>query len=220
MKNCICCLSLLILSNLIACSGIGDLEHTEEAALEPIDTSIQLLRHMVEQTATMDSILAIAAAKKEKEQAMYLELALEKVEALKAAYDKSFEETENYVESIPFTTFLGKPAESGALEIIEFGDQYTRIYADYFDGEPIGGKLFFIQNSALIAIEVIQLKEKITENGAFIQDESTHILYYHNEALLSMIDLSTNEAVELGSIAWLDENLADWELVKAQVEIF
>jgi hypothetical protein len=216
MKNCICCLSLLVLSSLVACSGSEESNFPKQNQLETIDPTTRFGQAKeVVATTKIDSTLLIEATEKEK--ATQLKLALEHTKALKEAYDKDREIAENYVEFIPFTTFLGNPAESGALEIIKLEDQYTRIYADYFDGEPIGGKLFFIQNEALIAIEVIQLREKITENGAFIQDESTHILYYHEEVLLSMVDLSTNEAIEESTIGWLDENLADWELVKAHI---
>jgi hypothetical protein len=217
MKNCICCLSILILANLVACSDAKEREQTKEEGLEPLNTSVRLIHKVETNSINMDSILDVEVAEKEKIQAAQLETALETIVALKKSYDESTEEEENYVEAIPFTTFLGNPVESGALEIIQFGDHYTRIYADYFDGSPIGGKLFFVHNNALVAIEIIQLKEKVTENGAFIQDESTHILYYHDEALLSTIDLSTNKAVEPSSITWLDENLVDWTLVKAHI---
>lgn len=217
MKNGICCLSILILANLFACSGVDEPGQTKEEKREPLNASVKLIHDLGVDLVNMDSILAVEAAEKEKIQAVQLETALETVVALKKSYDESTEEMENYVEAIPFTTFLGNPAESGALEIIQFGDRYTRIYADYFEGSPIGGKLFFVHNNALVAIEIIQLKEKITETGAFIEDESTHILYYHDEALLSTIDLSTNKAVEPSSITWLDENLADWTLVKAHI---
>lgn len=217
MKNSICCLSILILGNLMACNGIGELEEDEQAKLESIDTNARHIDQVPERPVNIDSILAVEAEQKEQERAARLALALETVKTLKVAYDGSTEETENYVESIPLTTFLGKKVEFGALETIQFGEQYTRVYADYFDGEPIGGKLFWIQNSALVAVEIIQLREKITENGAFIEEESTHILYYHDEKLLSIIDLSTNKALEANSVAWLDENLADWSLVKAHI---
>lgn len=216
MKSCICCLSLLILTSLVACSGSEEPSSFKEGTLRTIESKTQL--GQVEEAVVSTSIdSALVAEAAEKEKAAQLELALERTKALKEAYDKDEEVAENYVESIPFTTFLGKPVELGALEIIKLEDEYTRVYADYFDGEPIGGKLFFIQNGALIAIEVIQLREKITENGASIQDESTHVLYYHEEDLLSMLNLSTNEEVEVSSVEWLDENLADWELVKAHI---
>jgi hypothetical protein len=216
MKSCICCLSLLILTSLVACSSSEEPSSFKEGPLRTIEPISQFgQEEEAVASTTIDSALVAEAAEKEK--TVQLELALERTKALKEAYDKDEEVAENYVESVPFTTFLGKPVELGALEIIKLEDEYTRVYADYFDGEPIGGKLFFIQNEALVAIEVIQLREKITENGASIQDESTHILYYHEEVLLSMIDLSTNKVVEGSSIEWLDENLADWELVKAHI---
>ncbi|MBL4648648.1 MAG: hypothetical protein JKY03_02875 [Aureispira sp.] len=216
MKNCICCLSLLILSSLVACSGSEESDSSKQNQLKMTNSTTRFgqVKEVVTSTSK-DSVLLVEAAEKEK--TIQLKLALESTKALKEAYDRSVEETEHYVESIPFTTFLGKPVDLGALEIVQFENQYTRVYADYFDGEPIGGKLFLIQNETLVAIEVIQLREKITENGAFIQDESTHILYYHEEVLLSMVNLATNEAIEESSIGWLDENLADWELVKVHI---
>jgi len=214
MKNCICCLSILLLGSLVACSGPEELE-SKPAQLK-IAPATRLV-HVEEDTMDthMDSILSVEAAEQEKK--AHLELAIERTQVLKKAYDEETEEIESYVEFIPFTTFLGTPVESGTLEIIQFGAKYTRIYADYFDGEPIGGKLFFIQNDALVAVEIIQLREQITEKGASIKEESTHMLYYHNNVLLSTIDLSTNEAVEAGSISWLDENLVDWKLVEAHI---
>ena len=218
MKNCICCCCILILSSLVACTGSGKSESSKQTQLRTINSITPLGQiGKVASSTSKDSALAVEVTEKEK--VVYLELALETMTALKKAYDENIEETENYVESVPFTTFMGNPVELGALEIVQFGDHYTRVYADYFDGEPIGGKLFFIQDNVLVAIEVIQLREQITENGASIQDESTYILYYHDEVLLFMIDLSTNEAVEVSNIGWLDENLADWELVKMHINI-
>jgi len=216
MKNCICCLSILILSSLVACTGAEKSEPSKQAQLTAIDPAIRLGQVTEVVTSTdNDSTLALEAIEKEK--AAHLALAIESTKALKKAYNEQESGTENYVESIPFATFLGVPVELGALEIIQLEDQYMRVYADYFDGEPIGGKLFFIQNNALVAVEVIQIKEKITENGASIQETSTHILYYHEDVLLSIVDLSAKEELEASSVAWLEENLADWELVKTHI---
>jgi hypothetical protein len=213
MKNCICCLSILILISLVACTGSEESVPSEQVKLETIDPTTRLGQVIEVTTSTsMDSVLVAEIV--EKERTTNLKLAQESVKAIKAVYEKGETVGENYIESIPFTSFIGNSVELGALEVIQLKDQYTRVYADYFDGEPIGGKLFFIKNNALVAIEVIQIKEQITENGASILEESTYILYYHEEALLSITDLSTNEIVETSSIGWLDENLADWELVK------
>jgi len=217
MKNCICYLSILI--NLVACIGHQESKIPKEAQLKAIDPATRLSQ-IAEPTIDIDTIFETEFVEKKKEQTAYLELALIKVEALKKAYDEGIQKTENYVESIPFTTFLGDSIESGVLEVTQFGDQYTRIYADYFNGEPIGGKLFFVQNDTLIAIEVIQLKEKTTEKGTSIQDENTHILYYRDEILLSMVDLSTKKQVVVDSFEWQDENLLDWQLVKKYVKVF
>lgn len=218
MKPCICCLSIFILGCLTACSSEETAENANQEAFVQIDTTVRLIQKSVEDAARIDSLRAIDAAEKAKQQAIQLETALATTLALKKAYDESVEEVENYVESVPFSAFLGKPTESGALEIIQFGDQYIRVYADYFDGEPIGGKLFFVKNRTLVAVEVIQLKERITENGARIEDESTQISYYHDDVLLQTIDLLTNEPIE-SNIVWNEEHLADWKLVKEQIEI-
>lgn len=220
MKICICCLGIVLLGHLVACNGNKLSENEGIAILKDIDTTVRRSYNLVEVAVNTDSILAIEVAQQEQAKAEHLAAALEIIEALKQAYDESTEEVENYVEEIPFTAFLGKPAESGALEVIQFGDQYTRIYADYFDGEPIGGKLFFIKNSALIAVEIIQLKEKVTENGAVIDDQSTHLLYYHDETLLHAVDLLKNEPLSEESIAWVDENLVDWQIVKEHIDLF
>lgn len=220
MKICICCLSIILLGHLVSCTGNEVSEKGTQVVLKDVDTTVRRFHTVVNVAVNMDSILAAEAAQKEQARAEHLASALEIIKALKEAYDQSTEEIENYVEEIPFTTFLGQPAESGALEIIQFGDHYTRVYADYFDGEPIGGKLFFIKNSALIAIEIIQLKEKVTENGAVIDDQSTHLLYYHDETLLHAVDLLSNQPLAEESIAWVDENLVDWQIVKEQVDLF
>lgn len=220
MKICICCLGIVLLGHLVSCSGNEVSENEEGVVLTDIDTTIRRSYNIVEVPVNMDSILAVEMAQKEQAKAENLASALEIIEALKEAYDESTEEVENYIEEIPFITFLGQPAESGALEIIQFGDQYTRIYADYFDGEPIGGKLFFVKNSALIAVEIIQLKEKVTENGAVIDDQSTHRFYYHDETLLHAVDLLKNEPLREESIAWVDENLVDWQIVKEHAGLF
>lgn len=216
MKNCICCLSILILTSLVACTGTEESPLPPKAAeLEQIASATRIGQAEEEASMSVDSVLAEEVAEEEK--SAELELVLEQTEILKEISDKGEVVAENYIESIPFTTFIGIPVELGALEIVQFEDQYTRVYADYFDGEPIGGKLFFIKNDSLVAIEIIQLRETITENGASIKDEHTHILYYHEEVLLSITDLSTNKTLEASEIGWLDENLADWKLVKTHL---
>lgn len=216
MKNCICCLSILILGSLVACTGSEKSESSKQAQLVTIDPATRLgaATELVTNTSN-DSTLALEVAEKEK--SAHLLFAIEKTKALKKIYAAKEPGTETYVESIPFATFLGVPVELGALEIIQLEDQSMRVYADYFDGEPIGGKLFFIENNALVAIEVIQIKEKVTENGTSIRDKSTHILYYHEDVLLSVVDLATSKELEANSVAWLEENLADWELVKTHI---
>lgn len=215
MKNCICCLSMLILTSLVACTGSEESVPTESPKIKQLDPATRLGQAPETASTSIDSLLAVEIAENEK--IAHLELAQESVKALKAAYEKGEAVSENYVESVPFTSFIGNPVELGALEVIQFEEEYMRVYADYFDGKPIGGKLFFIKNNALVAIEVIQLREKITEQGASISDESTHILYYHDEVLLSIIDLATNDTLEASSIEWLDENLADWKLVETNL---
>ena len=216
MKNCICCLSILILSSLVACTGSEKPESSKQAELVTIDPATRLgAATKVVTNTSNDSTLALEVAEKEK--SADLLFAIEKTKALKKIYAAKESGTETYVESIPFATFLGVPVELGALEIIQLEDQSMRVYADYFAGEPIGGKLFFIENNALVAIEVIQIKEKVTENGTSIRDKSTHIVHYHEDALLSVVDLGTNKELEANSVAWLEENLADWELVKTHI---
>lgn len=213
MKNCICCLSILILNSLIACTGADETPPPpKEAELKKIASATRLGQTEEAASMPMDSVLVEEIIEEEK--AAYLGLALAHTKTLKEAFDKGEVLAENYVESIPFTTFIGTSVELGALEIIQFENQYTRVYADYFDGEPIGGKLFFIKNDSLVAIEIIQLRETITENGASIKDEHTHILYYHEEALLSIRDLARDKTLEASELGWLDENLADWKLIK------
>jgi len=216
MKNCICCLSILLLTGLVACTGSETSESSKQAQLTTIDpvTQLGLVTEVVTST-DKDSTLALEMAEKEK--AARLLLAIESTRAVKEAYEGKESVTGNYVESIPFATFLGTPVESGALEIIPLEAESMRIYADYFDGEPIGGKLFFIHNNALVAIEVIQIKEQITEKGASIEEKSTHISYYHKDVLLSTVDLSVDETLEASTLTWLEEHLADWELIKRHI---
>jgi len=191
MKNCICCLSILLLTGLVACTGSETSESSKQAQLTTIDpvTQLGLVTEVVTST-DKDSTLALEMAEKEK--AARLLLAIESTRAVKEAYEGKESVTGNYVESM-------------------------RIYADYFDGEPIGGKLFFIHNNALVAIEVIQIKEQITEKGASIEEKSTHISYYHKDVLLSTVDLSVDETLEASTLTWLEEHLADWELIKRHI---
>lgn len=160
----------------------------------------------------IDSSLLRAAQKAERIKRQ--EEIVQRVTELKERYQQIEGEEGTYVEEVPLNSFLGKVMESGALEINKIGEQYLRIHADYFDGEPKGGKVFFIENGNLMAVEILQLIEKITENGTIVTDKVTHLFYYEDDSPFRILDYQNKTELEFQTISWEAENIADWDIVK------
>ena len=64
---------------------------------------------------------------------------------------------------------------------------------DYFDGEPLGGKRFFVHKNQLMGVEVILLVEKVSENGPVIEEQSSYFFFYDEEQLIQAFDNKKQE---------------------------
>lgn len=145
---------------------------------------------------------------------------IKSVSLLKNEYQELEDKEGNYIEEVALHSFLGKEVEFGTLEISTITDSLIRIYADYFDGEPIGGKLFWVKEGALIAVEIVELTKKTTEEGVLIKDDLTYVFYYENNQLFKVVNYQKNEEVDRQNIVWVDENLIDWKEIKQHLNVF
>jgi hypothetical protein len=162
-------------------------------------------------TVKIDSSLFFGEERK-----LAIEVTVVLFKELTALYGNMEEKEGRYVEQVPFTSFLGKDVEMAELEISNVGPEFVRVHADYFDGAPIGGKLFLINKGELFGVEVLQLTEEITENGRVVVESVSHTFYY-NEGKVLQVWNNTKEEIDTNSVAWLGENLEQWELVKKQL---
>jgi len=200
---------------LLVVTACGGGEHSIGGDDEDRDTSIVTTVAFVDTKAVneVDTMMIDSSLIFEEERKLALEKASLLAKELRAAYAK-MEEEGRYVEEVPLTSFLGKKADIGALEISNVGEEFVRVHADYFDGAPVGGKLFFINQGELFGVEVLKLTEEITENGRVVVEKTSHTFYYNEGKVLQAWDNRKKEEIDTNSVAWIGENLEQWELVK------
>lgn len=133
---------------------------------------------------------------------------------LRDTYAKMEDKQARYVEEVPITSYLGKDIEVAEFEITKVDANLTRVYVDYFDGAPMGGKCYFINNGELFAVEIVRLTEVEGEHGAEVDEKISHIFYYKNGKLVQIWDTQAQQEVDSKTITWANENLEHWELVK------
>lgn len=151
---------------------------------------------------------------------LILEATMGEIDSLKKRLVDLDEQEGHYVEGLSVVSFLGVQVEGAALELKRIDDNWVQARVDYFDGVPIGGRLFLIKNGALVALDIIQLVENITENGVTILDRVSHRCYYHKEHLLHVLDLLNQEPLMIEDFSWKKENWEDWKVIESYIEKF
>lgn len=136
---------------------------------------------------------------------------------LRDTYSKMKNIEPRYVENVPFTSFIGIAVEAAEFEIVKVNDQLTRVQVDYFDGSPTGGKRFFVNNGELFAVEIVRLTEEQSEKGSGIVEKVSHTCYYKGGKLAQIWDNKAQQEVDAKTIAWINENLEQWETVKKSI---
>jgi hypothetical protein len=129
------------------------------------------------------------------------------------------DKNESFVEEVALKSFLGNEVDFAELAIAKDTNDFVRIYADYFAGEPIGGKRFFVHNNELIGVEVILLVENISENGSFVVEETSNLFFYYQGKIQQVWDNRIQENVDVASISWTDEHLLQWEVIKQYIDL-
>lgn len=130
-------------------------------------------------------------------------------DTIKLAYQIATDHDKRYVEEVKLTSFEGIAVEMAALELFKKGN-WTQIHLDYYNGEPIGCKRFFVFKNQLVAVEHIQLKEVISESGSRIEEQVTQVSYYAQDHLLETKYLTTAKERQ----SWQQEQKRDWQLIQ------
>lgn len=220
MKNCICCLMMSsILYGSFSCGEQSPVAGTlpEEKTL---NRATRLPSEVILDDTDKNVVVKAKAATANRFEPSDQEAIIASVNALKGKYERSNNIEGDYLDDVPLNAFLGQKVEFGTLEVNTIGNDLIRIYADYFDGEPVGSKLFWVEKGNLVAIEIIELTKKVTEQGIQIEDNLRYVCYYNNNQLIKIIDDQKKSAKKSQDITWVDENMADWDVVQQYLNVF
>ena len=207
MKNYTYLLAIMYLwSFLVACGG--DNSNSTEQMLDSTATT------STPTPETNSSTLVSAAEMSPEESKQAVVEATQLAKDLRTAYAKMKDKKPRYIEEVPFTSFVGTAVEAAEFEITKINDQLTRVHVDYFEGSPIGGKCFFVNNGDLFAVEIVQLTEEKSEKGSGIVETISHICYYKGGKLAQIWDTKAQQELDPKTITWAKENMEQWEEVK------
>lgn len=131
-------------------------------------------------------------------------------DTIKIAYQTAEEKQKRYVDDVNLVSFEGGLVEMAALELFQKGD-WVQIHIDYYNGEPIGCKRFFVFKKQLVAVEHIRLEEVVNESGNRIEEQVTQINYYQQDRLLQTKYLT--EVVDKNR-NWEGEQKVDWQIIQ------
>ncbi|MGH1335072.1 MAG: hypothetical protein ACRBFS_03015 [Aureispira sp.] len=110
-------------------------------------------------------------------------------------------------------TFAGKDIGESMALLFPIHQDTLQLYVDYFDGDLIGSKVFYIAAGELLAVDVIKLEEYWTEGGKQVKSILTHSFYYHKNQLLYCKAFHHSEEQEI-----LDkENTQNWAIIQPQL---
>jgi len=120
-----------------------------------------------------------------------------------------------YVEDLVIKTYLESMVESAEVEFMDWENGLMLAHADFFNGEPVGGKRFLVQEDALFCVEIIELKTRITESGESTDEVTTYTFYYDKGQLIQVWDGDDVATIDPTLERLSKEHLEHWELIKA-----
>ena len=174
------------------------------------------------QDTTITEIIAIDSTTEEpdseEDQKQKLDSLISLVSQLNIEYEQISDNQEEYIEEVPFMNFMGTAVEFGELTISKITGNFIHVHADYFEGAPVGGKHFWIRGEELLAVEIVKLKELLTENGKVIEEQKSEIFYYGEGQLIQVFNNQIQQVEISDSISCSGENLKQWELIKEKVQ--
>ena len=90
-----------------------------------------------------------------------------------------------------------------------------KVYVDYFDGDPIGSKVFYIAAGELLAVDVAKMESYWTEGGEQVKSVLTHSFYYKEKELFYCNAFYHPEKQHLLE----QENAQDWAIIREKLEL-
>lgn len=85
---------------------------------------------------------------------------------------------------LTLSTFAGEKMEESMAFLSPIYQDTLKLYVDYFDGDPIGSKVFYIVGEELLAVDIAKMESYWTEGGEQIKSVLTHSFYYKEKELL------------------------------------
>ena len=191
---------------------------------KPVRSEIQLVKpvNIYPDISNQDTIFidTIVQSEVEEEDTLpSLDSLINLLKQLNETFKSMGDTNQSFIEETDLTLFLGTKVDFAELAILRDTNDFVQIYADYFDGEPIGGKRFFVHKDELIGVEVIILVEKVSENGPVIVEENAYIFLYNKGQLCQAFDNSKNKIIDVDSISWAGEHMAQWNVISQHLNL-
>lgn len=118
-----------------------------------------------------------------------------------------------YAEDLVITTYLEQAVEFAEVAFMDWGNGFMLVHADYFNGQPEGGKRFLAHENQLFGVEIIELKTKITESGESTEEVTTYTFYYDNGELIQVWDGDEEAVIDPTLERLSKEHLEHWETI-------
>lgn len=135
------------------------------------------------------------------------------IKQLRNLEETSIEPTEVVV---PLLSLAGQVVAESSAFLFLINQDTLKLYVDYFEGDLIGSKVFYIAGRNLLAVDVLTMETYETESGSQARSLLTHTFYYQKEELLFC---TTHHYPDKKAIL-KEENLQDWTLICQHLQLF
>lgn len=117
---------------------------------------------------------------------------------------------------LPLLALAGQTVAESTAFLFFINQDTLKLYVDYFEGDLIGSKIFYVARGDLLAVDVFTMDAYETESGPQVQSLLTHTFYYQKEKLLfCKVHHNTHKQAILE-----EENLQDWAIIQQHLQSF
>lgn len=135
------------------------------------------------------------------------------IEQLRNIEEESIEPSEVRV---PLLALAGQTVTESTAFLFLINQDTLKLYVDYFEGDLIGSKIFYVVRGNLLAVDVFKMDAYQTESGPQVQSLLTHTFYYKKEAP----HFCTTHHYPDQQAVLEEENLQDWAIIQQQLQLF
>ncbi|MFK7797556.1 MAG: hypothetical protein AB8E82_08890 [Aureispira sp.] len=135
------------------------------------------------------------------------------IEQLRNVEEESIEPAEV---TVPLLALGGQTVTESTALLFLINQDTLKLYVDYFEGDLIGSKVFYVVGGNLLAVDILTMNAYQTESGPQAQSLLTHTFYYKKEALL----FCTTHHYPDKQAVLEEENLQDWAIIQQRLQLF